>query len=154
VRTQIEAALKSVPLEEWQIKQIVALGWYDGPIFGLCELERPQICFCFNILGQRFDDAWSDRLFRLGDAPPDAVEQAIAALQDLGPPRSPSWAPIWRFSSEEAEHETNRRIDEILASVTPTDIIVRAIHMEQFLGYWYDVSETEGLGGKTPTSKR
>jgi hypothetical protein len=141
----LEATLAAVDPNEWEVEQIIVLGWYDGPTMGLCKLRHPECSFRFEILGQRFDADVDDRLFRLAAVPASAVDDALDALSDhVDPPRSPVWVPLWKFHTPQAQQRADQQIESILRRAVATPIIVRSRDLIHFLGLWLDVSDLLG----------
>ncbi len=137
--TVFKNTLLSVPIEDWQVRQVVVFDWYDGPREGLCELEWPKCCVYFAVMEERpTEDDLDNRFFRLSEAPADAVEQVVAILNELGPLRRPTWIPIWKFQTEHARLVAERKLDNLLAHLKRTNLIVQTPDMIHFLRYKLD----------------
>ena len=142
----IEAALGSVPVEHWTTHQVIALDWSDGPREGLCELAVPQCVFYFHTISERtVDDDLDDRLFRIWGLPSGSMEVVLSALQDLGRPSSAVWAPVWRFSSPEAQRDAEAAIRMIEDRRQPSNVVLLTRDFRRFLGWWIVEQFDEGV---------
>lgn len=132
-----EDLLTSMPVEEWKVRQVVALDWYDAPRGGLCALSRPEVEFCFELLDERYDpDSLDDRLFRLSELPVGSVDGVLDAVKDVGRPVNSVWVPLWRFPTEAKQLRAEQRIRDIQAAKRPTCLVIFSKDMEEFLGCW------------------
>jgi hypothetical protein len=115
--TALAAVLASLPVEQWQVKRLGIVGWYDGPTEGICELALPACAFYFELWAERFraDDV-DDRLFRLSTLPRSAIDRLWATVDE------------WEAHKDE--------IDELRSSRTLTRVIVRTDDWECFTAYW------------------
>lgn len=137
MEAELEATLRSVPVSEWKAKQVLALDWDDGPVMGLCQLDKPECTFRFEVIARGYGAERDERLFEVSGARDGAMEDAFLVLAPLGRPITPVWMPIWRFDNEETQRQVEQAIDQILAASIPTPMIVLARGMANFLGYWH-----------------
>ncbi len=107
-------------------------------------MAHPECEFHFEILDERpSPEGLDDRLFRLSEIAPGSVTRIVSSLDDLGPPTTPAWTPIWDFSSEASRVAAERKIDEVVSVRRPTNLVIRTPDMKRFLGRW-DVDDLEG----------
>lgn len=137
MEAELEATLRSVPVSEWKAKQVLALDWDDGPVMGLCQLDKPECTFRFESMARGYGAKRDERLFEVSEARDSAMEDAFRVLAPLGRPVTPVWVPIWRFDNEEMQRQVQQAIDQILAASIPTPMIVLARGMADFLGFWH-----------------
>jgi hypothetical protein len=52
----LEHKLLSTPVDQWTVRQVVVLDWYDGPREGVCSLASPGGEFFFELLAERPSD--------------------------------------------------------------------------------------------------
>ena len=144
--TSLEHALSSLPPEDWEVRQVVVLDWYDGPRRGVCALARPSCCFWFDLLAERsVEDDLDDRLFSLCGAPIDTVDRVVAILAELGSPTQPVWVPKWHFRSEALRLEAEQRLKALLADSVSTPLILQTQDMIHFQGYWASVQTAQNV---------
>jgi hypothetical protein len=144
---ELEAALRSVPVEEWVTRQAIVFDWFDGPREGVCALARPACEFAFDLLGERASvDALDDRLFRVDALATGSIELILALLANLGQPTNPVWVPIWRFSDDTERQRVDIRLDEVLAARRRTDLVIHTRDMIRFLGCWSVTPRADGVG--------
>jgi hypothetical protein len=142
----LEHALSVLPPEQWEVRQVIVLDWYDGPRSGVCAVTRPQCCFRFEVLAERYvDDDLDDRLFSLSDVPLDTVERMIAILAALGPPTQPVWVPNWQFRSEVLRLEAEQSLNTLLTNAVKTNLIIQSQDMIHFQAYWTSVQTAQSV---------
>jgi hypothetical protein len=108
----LEEALVSVDFNQWKVRQVIALDWYDGPRDGLCALATPDCEFAFDLLDERFNpDDMDSRLFRLRELSSGSVD---SAFQD----------------------DSDANLNRILSQSRLTNVIVHSQDFENFLGFW------------------
>jgi len=60
----VDTELRYLPSQEWIVKRLLILGWYDGPLEGFCELQTPDLVVYFKIIAEAYvEDGLDDRLF-------------------------------------------------------------------------------------------
>lgn len=134
---ELEQKLLAVPIEQWSVRQVIAFGWYDGPLSGICALAHPAVEFFFDLVDERHNpDGLDYRLFRLSDLPPGSATRAQAAMRELGKPATPVWAPTWKFPNEAVQSKAQQEIAQIEASKKMTSLIIHTQDWEHFLGCW------------------
>jgi hypothetical protein len=134
---QLQNILLSLPPEDWRIKQIIVLDWYDGPREGLCEMLEPHCCFHFKLLAEKMVQGKGvDGLFCVSEAPMDAIVKMLDYLSELGHPTSATWTPIWIFPNEVARLAAERKIELLLSNLIKTNIMLQTKDMDRFSGYW------------------
>jgi hypothetical protein len=133
--TEFESKLTSVPPEQWRVKRLEIVGWYDGPLEGLCELDSPSCTFYFELWAERLmaDDV-DDRLFRLSTLPEAIVEEMWQFL-------STEPAAYSTGFSQQVWAEQKQRLDAWLATRTLSNLIVQTWDWKQFLRYWHIVPQ-------------
>lgn len=130
-----EDALRSVPAGQWQVQQVQALDWYDGPREGVGVLGVPPCEFYFELLDERYHpDGLDDRLFRLDELPPGSVQDVASVLPHLASPR------------EEDRRRARARLDEIKATRRPTPLVVYTRDWQRILGCWSAEHVSNGGG--------
>lgn len=149
METKLETALRSVPAEEWKVRQVIALDWYDGPTMGLCELAYPHCVFRFEMTAIGYGANSGDRLFDVSAVPDRAIEDTLRVLDRLGPPSSPIWVPIWKFKDEDIRQGVEDAIDDILALAIHVDVVILARQMVEFHGLWHKISHLDASAGKS-----
>ncbi len=133
----LEQDLLATPVATWKLAQAVVFDWYDGPREGVCRLAVPAVEFCFRLLDERpVVDDLDDRLFRLDDLPAGSVERILSALEDLGKPQVPVWAPVWKFSSEQAQTRAEIVFAQVERQARPTSVVIYTRDLSEFLGCW------------------
>lgn len=138
--TQLETILLSHPVNEWQVRQVIVLDWYDGPRMGLCEMAHPQCCFQFELLAERHsEDDLDDRLFRLNEASSNIMAQMLLILTELGQPNDLVWVPIWKFSTEVSRLEAENKLENLFSNLKSTNLIVQTQDMIHFSNCWLSV---------------
>ncbi len=137
MEAELEATLRSVSVSQRKAKQVLSLDWDDGPVMGLCKLEKPECTFRFESMARGYRAKRDERLFEVNGARDGAMEDAFLVLAPLGRPITPVWVPIWRFDNEEAQRLVEQAIDQILAASIPTAMIVLARGMADFLDSWH-----------------
>ena len=134
---ELEAALRSLPVQEWKIRQVVVLDWYDGPREGICAMATPACYFYFHVLDERMScEDLDDRLFQLSEIAPDIFTQILSMVSDLGSPTDAVWVPLWSDRSEVARQVAARHLQEILGKRRQTNVVIRTCGMQHFLGCW------------------
>jgi hypothetical protein len=133
----LDTILASVDPSAWQLHQAVVFDWYDGPREGVAALAYPSCEFYFELLCERpTADDLDDRLFRLSELPSGTVADLVAALQGLGKPNCPVWAPNWQFANAREKEAADRKLDEYRQAKRASRSVVRTSDMTQFRGYW------------------
>jgi hypothetical protein len=134
---ELEAALQSMPVEQWITRQAVVFDWFDGPRQGVGALAAPTCEFFFELLDERpTEDGLDDRLFRLSALPAGSVAEIVTTLHELGAPAGPVWVPVWRFPSEAARQQADQFVANLLMQRRPSTIVVHTRDLLHFLGYW------------------
>lgn len=134
---QLQNIFSSLPPEDWRVKQIIVLDWYDGPREGLCEMLQPHCCFHFKLLAEQIiKGRVVDNLFCVSEAPMDAIVKMLDYLSELGHPTNSTWTPIWNFPNEFSKLEAERKIDALLSNLIKANIILQTKDMDRFSGYW------------------
>src|SRR4051794_28418733 len=111
-RTFEEQLLATDPAT-WRVQQAIILGWYDGPIEGLCALGYPQGCFYFTLVAeQRYPGASGQRLFRIEELPFATMDQLLNLLAQLGPIRTPVWIPMWHWSDSGRQQKAEQAMEQ------------------------------------------
>jgi len=129
--------LLSLDPAEWQIRQAIALLWYDGPTAGFCRLARPAVEFYFTLLDERFNpDDLNDRLFAIHEISPGAYEELVKVLTRLGSPEGEIWCPIFLGHDEEVLRSISAQVDVLIAATVPTEGVIYAKQYLQFGGCW------------------
>src|SRR5688572_25483495 len=83
---KLEALLRSVPVDQWVVQDVIAFDWYDGAREGVCSLARPGGEFYFELLDERLNpDGVDDRLFRLSELPTGSVAELRSVWQFTKP---------------------------------------------------------------------
>jgi hypothetical protein len=63
-KPKLDTDLRYLPAQDWIVKQLLILGWYDGPLEGFCELQTPELVLHFKIVAEFYvEDGVDDRLF-------------------------------------------------------------------------------------------
>lgn len=127
-------------VNQWQVRQVIVLDWYDGPREGLCELAQPASCFYFELFAERYsEDELDDRLFVIYEVPANAVNQIFSKLSTLDQPKSPLWIPRWQFKTETERLETESQIDSLLAQSKRTNLIIQTKDMLNIQDCWQQI---------------
>ena len=126
----------------WRVQQVIILGWYDGPLEGLCTLSYPQGCFYFTLFAeQRYPQTSGQRLFRIEELPFETMDQVLRLLTELGPIRTPVWIPMWHWSDTGRQQDVERMMERLLAQRTATGLHIQTADMEHFLTCWLRVRD-------------
>jgi hypothetical protein len=126
----------------WRVQQAIILGWYDGPLEGLCALSHPQGCFYFTLVAeQRYSEASGQRLFRIDELPLTTMEQFLHLLTPLGPVRTPVWLPLWYWPDRERQQQVEQVMEQLIAQRTVTPLIIETADMEHFRSCWLRVRD-------------
>lgn len=121
----LEDLLLASPPAKWEVAQLHATGWYDGPEEGVCALAVPGGEFYFEKVGERYNpEGLDDRLFRLSELPAGSVAEVLAVV-----PRLANQDETIRKRAEE-------QLAAICARRRPTAIVIRTPDWEHFLGCW------------------
>lgn len=133
----LEEALLSFPVSHWQVDQVVAFDWNDGPRQGIAAMSYPHCEVVFDLLAERFNpDGLDDCLFRLRELPPGSMQSVLGIISSLGEPLAPLWVPVWQFPNEEERQKADQAIDQVLTTARRTPIIVLTQDMIHFAGVW------------------
>jgi hypothetical protein len=101
--------------------RIVALGFYDGPTFGVLRCNACQSDYKFDMLA--WDETHEVRVFRLGALPSGTLEQCVQVLGTVSPPQWPVWVPM-PLSLEHTDDSPGGDLVTILARSQPAGLIV------------------------------
>ena len=139
MQNDLERALLSAAPADWRVRQIIAFEWLDGPREGVCEMEHPPCSFHFEILAeQRSAGAFVDRLFALSELRAGVVAETLAIFREVGPPKSPVWAPHGAYTSEEEQQRIEAAVEELTSSRIPTRVLIRTRDMVNLTEVWMD----------------
>ena len=98
--------------------RIICLGWYDGPLEGICSHAGAD--FRYDLADDA--DALRYRVFRLARLPEGSVARFMDAMYRFGQladgetPPSPMWVPMWRFPTPENQTAAEQLSDAIVES--------------------------------------
>jgi hypothetical protein len=124
----------------WQVRQVVVLDWSDGPREGFCELVEPPCCFAFKIFAEPLHELDEQALFTLRQLERDAVQHLLVALNELGPPRSPVWVPMWKFRDRTAQVRAEEYINRLYTTARQTPLVISTSDMVHFSSCWVRTS--------------
>ena len=130
MNSKLEDILSSVPVDQWQTQNLILLYWHDGPVEGICELDRPVCTFYFRLIGACYNpDGLDDRIFHVSDLPELTVEQltAISAHATKIPTQQ---------SVESDVDPADENIKAILKMRGKPVLIIRTVDMEHFTAMW------------------
>src|SRR5438094_3246242 len=106
-------------------RQLVALGWYDGPTNGL--LRSDGLAWKFDMVDEIHNpDGLDLRLFTLAPLPVAAWERLVRAITPYQTPSGPLWVPVWQFPTDADTKAVNRVTDEVLQEAGPVEWVVAA----------------------------
>ncbi|REJ98521.1 MAG: hypothetical protein DWQ35_00525 [Planctomycetota bacterium] len=130
--------------QDWRVKQVVAIDWYDGANEGFCWLEQPPLEFYFKAVGFRFcTDDVDDRVYLAGKIPSGSCSQLLEALKGLGSPTSKIWCPIWQHPDSVYLKTLDDRIDSLIRHAETPELVIYSKDMLRVLGCWRIDDETE-----------
>ncbi len=128
MKSALEKILSSIPVDQWQTESLILLDWHDGPIEGVCLLERPTCAFYFQCIGEWHNpEGLDDRIFQVSDFPGITAAQ-VTELCVYGTQASPS--KTLRVDP------AFRRIEAILAMRGKPTLVVRTSDMKRFTAVW------------------
>lgn len=129
VAEELETRLLATPPEAWRVRDILLVGWYDGPTEGFCWLEPPEARLYFSLLDERYNpDGLDDRLFTVHLLSPGTYE-VLQPLFDFEGGSRPAPDPV-------REERLDREMKRALSSATPLDLLVHTQNWRQVLGCW------------------
>jgi hypothetical protein len=95
-------------------RQLVCLGWYDGPISGMLSFQDESVECRFDLV----DDAatLAFRVFSITPLPNGTIDRFVEMMHHYGhkAPNWPIWVPVWHFPTELAADEARYATDELL----------------------------------------
>lgn len=106
------------------IKQLIALGYYDGPTSGLVKIvvDGEERYFTFDLLS--WDELQDKRVFGLSELVEQSLFDRIVEL--AGPPRWPIWVPEWRFGSESIKATAEQVVEQVKRIKPPSRAVMFA----------------------------
>ena len=107
-------------------REIIALGYYDGPTSGLAKCRLCSSVYKFDLL--TWDDRQDVRIYAFSPLPASAFQQAIDALAPLGAPTWPVWVPIWQVPAEERA-VIDGRISNLLGQAGMIKFVIASEHL-------------------------
>jgi hypothetical protein len=125
------------PASEWEVDQVIALDWYDGPRTGVCRFKVPSLEASFELLDERqtLDDL-DDRIYYLRRLPTGSVQELATALSaHCGTPQAPIWAPIWP-TDEATRTALNQVVSKVLAEGQDMDVVLLSRDFQRVLQVW------------------
>lgn len=129
--------LTSTDPSTWVTSQVIVFDWYDGPRYGFCRLEHPDVEFVFYLLDEQVDENEdNDRLYRLCELPTGSITAALSVLSGLGVPAGPVWVPRWQFPDAATKEAVEGALTEIELSSKPSSIVIRSSDLLRFRGCW------------------
>jgi hypothetical protein len=132
----------------WQVQQVIAFDWYDGPRSGFCCLIEPMVEFYFTLLDERAtEDDLNDRLYSISELHLGSCEDLLRKLMPLGEPGGKVWCPIWQHSDTDYLKRVDAEIDSIIGDTTPSGIIIYSRDMIHFRGCWNVKDDLQAIDG-------
>lgn len=100
----------------WHPREIVALGYIDGPTAGVLRLKDGSV-LRFKMVA--YDLARELRVLTLGTLTSTDFDAIVATIQGaLGAPRWPTWVPLWKFANLDQRRETEAIINGVFGKAT------------------------------------
>jgi hypothetical protein len=125
------------PAAEWQVDQVIAFDWYDGPRSGVCRFGRPDLEAHFELLAERAtQNDLDDRLFYLRRLPKGSVENLETSLaQVCGVARRPVWVPMWPVQSQTAD-SLEQQVQTVLKAGQDIGVVLLTRDFGAILNVW------------------
>jgi len=104
--------------------RIICLGWYDGPLEGICSSGGAD--FRYDLADDA--DVLRYRVFRLAPLPNGSVSRFMDAMYRFGQladgeiPPSPMWVPMWQFPTPQDQTHAENLSDSIMESATAPSV--------------------------------
>ena len=104
--------------------RIICLGWYDGPLEGICSGQGAE--YRYDLVDDA--DVLRYRVFRLAPLPDGSVARFLDAMYSYGQldigdePAAPLWVPMWQFPSPDNQSAAEALSDSILQSATTPEL--------------------------------
>jgi hypothetical protein len=133
----METILRNTPLALWQVQQVVATDWHDGPVAGVCALALPACTLYFERVAVPVVGATSaDNLYSLALLAPDALPRLLAALHVDVAPRSPIWAPQAASLTDALREAFAEELERLIGDAKDLRLLARSVDMTSVSELW------------------
>ena len=122
--SKFDRLLEETPLNEWVVKEVFILDWYDGITCGVYEIEHPAVAFLATQIAYYDTDLVTERLFNIAEVPLGTV----ARIKQV------------RETPDISFEEQNSRIDTILQDSKEVALLFQSSSNDHFDRWWIKAS--------------
>ncbi len=102
--------------------QVIALGWYDGPVEGFARCAVCENGFHFDL--GAWDGNRRTRIYEFHELSAGSFDEAVLALKPLGAPKWPTWVPSWKLASSQQLSQIDAELARIISTTLNEGLVI------------------------------